>query len=99
MNPQAKATIQWIPASEGGRKQPPSGPRYLAIVQFDEDRAWPNEKWDLVLELTEAGRSDLESKATISFLGEAAPHHLLKTGAKFSLFEGLRTVARGDIVG
>lgn len=42
--------------------------------------------------------SEYETVSEIRFLMENAPHHLLKSGVKFKLFEGAKEVASGEIM-
>src|SRR5262245_57834680 len=100
MNPNAKASITWIPEVEGGRAKPPyGGDRYVTIVRFDQDQSWPEQAWSLVLELQPGETKGLKTEGTIYFLVEQAPHHLLRPGQEFGLYEGRRLVARGRVVG
>ena len=42
--------------------------------------------------------SEYETISEIGFLMGNAPHHLLKSGVKFKLFEGAKEVASGEIM-
>jgi hypothetical protein len=94
------ARIHWIPHAEGGRVNPPKGPgRYPTIARFDCDRSeWPDRKWTLVVELDEDAPGRQDSLATAHFLSKEAPHAFLAPGNAFSLYEGHRMVARGEIL-
>lgn len=97
--PSAKAKLRWVPENKGGRASLPSGPRYVTVSRFeDEKEKYPAEAWSLVVDfespLDEAGVMD----ATVRFLVEDAPHYLLHPGSHFELYEGLKLVAIGEII-
>jgi hypothetical protein len=97
-----RAKIRWLSEAEGGRKAPPTGPKYAAPARFgDISDRWPNEAWSLVVEFVEPPDVSLETKASVWLLvGDEpnAPNHLLHLGSRFDLFEGYKLVARGEIV-
>ena len=42
----AKGKIYWVPADAGGRKAPPTGPRYSSVARFKDHNAnWPEQAW------------------------------------------------------
>ena len=96
-----KAKIRWTTAEDGGRKAPPSGPRYSAVARFESEAAkWPHEAWSIMAELPGPPDESLEVIADIHLLApDKAPAHLLQAGNRFDLFEGTRLVARGEILG
>ena len=89
----AVATVRWLDASEGGRHRPVSGLRYMAPVHMDGVR---DGCWTLVVNRS---REDAQAEETVlvHFLMEDAPHDLLREGAEFTLQEGARTVAEGEV--
>ena len=104
--PQQKmfAVIRWIPKDQGGRIVPPQGtgtPPYATLLNFtDNGETWPSdESWSLVVEKQSAGAVKLEWIAHVHFLASEAPHHLLRAGRTFDLFEGKKCVAQGFICG
>lgn len=85
---EVRAKITWTRA-------PPTREVYFAPVHFDGDPTWPNEAWSLVVKQPS---EDDPGTYPIRFLVPEAPHHLLKRGARFTLYEGPRAVATGIIV-
>jgi hypothetical protein len=53
--------------------------RYVQPAKFPDA---PDDTWSVVLEFNEP------THGTASFLAAAAPHHLLKRGVTFQMFEG-----------
>ena len=100
MNGQGKkAKIYWRNRTEGGRTKPPSGLQYVTVARFEDEKdKWPEEAWSLVLEFDTLPDESLISVATVSFLVEDAPHHLLHVGSRFELFEGHKCVADGEVI-
>lgn len=98
MRQKVKARIVWVPAAQGGRTKPPSGPQYSTVVRFEGDPDWPNEAWSIVAEWNPSTTSEEFVLAEVGFLVEEAPQHRLVPGAKFELYEGKRVVARGEVV-
>lgn len=94
----ALARVCWVPETEGGRKIPPTGHRYVTVARFEEDKTWPDEAWSLVMDFSESPIDTRCVTADVHFLVPEAPAHLLTTGSKFELFEGRRCVARGEIL-
>lgn len=94
-----RAKIRWLTAAEGGRQDPPTGRRYVAPARIEGLEAnWPAEAWSLVLEFVPGSVSQLEFEASVRFLSEGAPHHLLQPGRSLELYEGARRVAVGTII-
>jgi len=82
-----RATVAWIPASQGGRVAIPSGPTYSTVSRwpgFDDQSAWS------VVLVLESGNP---YSALVRFLVDAAPWERLVPGARFEIFEGSRKVA------
>lgn len=100
-NPQKllfSAAIEWISQEQGGRKLPPSGPRYLAPARFG---AWTGDgaedaQFTLIADLV-TKHGDFHWDAIVSFMVPDAPHQLLCLGALFEYYEGRRCVAKGRI--
>lgn len=94
-----KARVCWVAKEEGGRNSPPSGPRYITVARFEEDKeSYPKEAWSLVLELSISPDSSLCVTAGVRFLVDDAPKHLLHPGSSFELYEGRQLVARGQVI-
>jgi len=100
MKPFAEAMISWVPQDQGGRKQIPPGPVYRGVARFEDDRdRWPNEAWSIVVTLLRPyGKRRHGHLAKVSFLSDEAPHEMLRSGARFSLMEGDRVVAKGVVL-
>jgi hypothetical protein len=93
-----KAAVRWLTREEGGRKEQPIGPRYVADGRFlAHAEKWEIEGWDLVV--TKIGDMDEPTQwlAEVHFRVEEAPHEWLTPGAEFELYEGKRKVAVGRI--
>jgi hypothetical protein len=103
MKKTAKARIRWLPPQAGGRKTPPTVPRYSTVVHFKGDTIeWPKMQWSLVVELDEPLTDSLEATATVWFLAHdhpETPNHFLEPGNLFELLEGGKVVATGEIIG
>lgn len=96
----AKARIHWLSPDAGGRKSPPTGPRYSTLVRFvDETSDQSDCRWSIVVEFTEPLNKSLETIADIWFLVSDAPHYLLQPGRRFELCEGHQVVAKGEVIG
>ncbi len=94
-----KAKVCWVKEEEGGRQSPPSGPRYVTVARFDEEKdKWPNEAWSLVVNFHHPPDESLCMIADVRFLMPEAPVELLHTGSTFELFEGAKVVARGEVL-
>ena len=92
----AQAKINWSPPEDGGRKNIlPINMRYCPIIVFEAEQ--PGETlWSAEVYNTNVnGRASLSN---VSYLVDDAPYYLLKTGNKFSLYEGQRIVAEGIIL-
>jgi hypothetical protein len=94
-----KAKVDWVPIEEGGRQSPPSGPRYITVARFEDDKdKYPEEAWSLVLEFSDSANDPRSVVADVKFLAEGAPVELLHEGSKFELYEGHRLVATGKVL-
>jgi hypothetical protein len=98
----AKARIRWIPFDLGGRKRPPTVPRYSTVIHFEGDTDWPQDAWSIVADFDETPNESLETIANVWFLAyenAATPNHFLEPGNRFELVEGGKVVATGEIIG
>ncbi len=95
-----KATIEWIPADNGGRSNgPPHGPDYAAPAKFvAHEDTWLTEAWDLLVRRHDLGGASDKWLAEVRFRMPQAPHHWLTPEAEFELYEGRRCVARGRLM-
>lgn len=93
------ARITWLKPEEGGRRLPPSGPRYSAPARFEGQTAGPEgANWSLVVDLKSHPPGGADWIAEVRYLVADAPHELLLLGARFELYEGKKCVARGVII-
>ena len=93
------ARITWRTPEEGGRRVPPSGPRYIAPARFEGQAAGPEgAKWSLVVDPISHPPGSAEWVAEVRYLVDEAPHELLLLGARFELYEGKKCVAHGVII-
>lgn len=93
----ALADITWLTFDQGGRRALPTTQPYRCIIRFQDD---PNRKfgtWDVEVEFVERPRVGRRSKATLSFISDAAPIRLLRGGSRFELTEGPKVVAQGEV--
>jgi hypothetical protein len=95
------AQIRWLRDDEGGRLQPPPGPRYSTVARFEwqTEELWRAEAWSLVIEFN--GRPDESGQqvAGVRFLSEKGPTKWLQPSSKFFLYEGEKKVAEGIVLG
>jgi len=99
MKNKATARICWIPANAGGRKMPPTGEQYATVASFDNTPTDPAQPiWSLVIKFLEPVDTSLCGLANVRFLAPEGPEHWLMPGKRFSLFEGTRKVATGEII-
>jgi len=92
------ARITWLTPEEGGRRLPPSGPRYTAPTRFESQPPGPEgANWSLVVDRMPQSPGSMEWIAEVHYVAEEAPHELLLPGACFELYEGKKCVARGVI--
>ncbi len=93
------ARITWLKPEEGGRRVPPSGPRYVAPARFDAQAAGlEGANWSLVVDLQSHPAGATDWIAEVRYLVGEAPHEVLLQGARFELYEGKKCVARGVII-
>jgi hypothetical protein len=93
------ARITWLTPEEGGRRQPPPGPRYSAPVRFEgQPVGAEGANWSLVVDLVSRPPGSADWIAEVRYLVDEAPHELLRVGACFELYEGKKCVARGIII-
>jgi hypothetical protein len=92
--------VRWLPIEEGGRQKPPRGPTYSTVAKFvDATANWSTNAWSVVLEYAESTNQPMECRASIRFLSDDAPEHLLTVGSHLDLYEGAKLVARAEVVG
>ncbi len=65
----------------------PTGRQYLAVSRFEDDTNRPRGAWTLVIDFDEPPREEDWTDVTICFLVPDAPHHSLRPGARFELYE------------
>jgi hypothetical protein len=98
MNNSHRAMISWISAEDGGRMQPPPGPKYIGVVQFEEDPSEPFGAWSLAVNFERRFSGGKVILAQVQFLVDEAPDQLLHSGSRFALFEGRKRVAKGVVL-
>lgn len=99
MNHSVRTKINWLPPEAGGRQKPPAGPRYSTVAKFtDEEAEQSDQAWSIVIEFSEKPDESGCSEGELRFLVSDAPVHLLYPGNHFSLFEGQRLVATGEVI-
>ncbi len=98
-----RAVIQWVPKEEGGRSRLPTGdgpPFYSPEVRF-LDEPWPNPDvaWSMIVRKDHESSDPYHWVADVEFRVFDAPHDSLREGREFELYEGMKCVARGKLVG
>lgn len=92
------ARIHWKTPEEGGRKSIPPGPRYSTPARFRSAwDDWDHGAWSLVVDKSSELEGTKDWIASVRFLFEDGPQHLLVEGAEFELFEGQKSVAIGKV--
>lgn len=79
------AVIYWVPVESGGRRVVPERGVYSTVARFEDDENWPHEAWSLVLHIDRSYRNGRYAHASIEFLSEDAPRHLLGAGSRFEV--------------
>lgn len=91
-----KALVVWIKSEDGGKKKIPEIESiFYPMIKIDGDNKMIN--WSLFL-INKKFISEYQTISKIGFLMKNAPHHLLKPGVKFKLFEGAKEIASGEIM-
>jgi hypothetical protein len=99
MNPRVRAIIRWVPASRGGRRQPPRPVAgYAAPARFESDAAQEQGPWSLRIAEASELRGGEAVEVRVTFVMPDAPHDLLREGERFELLEGRKVVAKGVVV-
>ncbi len=95
-----RASIRWLKPEQGGKDAPPAGHQYSTVARFShqKDDEWVKNAWSLVLDLEGAADLNWVQFANIRFLSPEGPTSWLAHGAHFSLFEGRRKVAEGEVL-
>ena len=88
--------IFWYPMDEHGRKAPPPGPRYFAVIRLNSPDV--AEDWSVSLDLSPQSEHKYCRDAMLSFVSEEAPFSTLSPGRAFHLFEGRWAVAEGVVL-
>ena len=91
-----KAMVIWVKPEDGGKKMIPTIELpFYPMIKINDDNKMID--WSLCL-TNKQFISEYETISEIGFLMGNAPHHLLKSGVKFKLFEGAKEVASGEIM-
>jgi len=99
MHHEARAIIRWVPASRGGRQQPPpSAQGYTAPARFESDPQEHRGVWSVRVIQAKSLRGAELIDAEIQFVMPNAPHDLLKEGERFEFVEGRKVVAKGVVM-
>lgn len=90
------ALIVWIKPEDGGMKKIPKIEFWFyPMIKIGSDNKMIN--WSLFL-INKQFISEFQTISEIGFIMKNAPHHLLKSGEKFKLFEGAKEIASGEIM-
>lgn len=89
--------VFWYPAEERGRKAPPAGPKYYAVVRFDSGLP-SSQDWSVLLEFGPRSQHLYCRDAMLSFVSDGAPIASMSPGVAFHLFEGRWPVAEGVVI-
>ena len=95
MSKRFEAKIYWLPESEGGRREIPTGEKYAPIIVLN-----PSEKsgdfWSAFV-INKLVLNTNETLSDIEYLSNKAPDNLA-SGVEFVLSEGSKLVANGVIL-
>lgn len=93
------AKLRFLPPEQGGRRSRPIGPHYSTAAEFEGVSGHSSsDTWSVIATFRDAIDEEGDVTAEIEFLSPDAPQELLTEGAHFTLMEGARTVARGEII-
>lgn len=96
MNEYVKVNIEWLTKKEHLEQIPEDGIRFCTQIKFDEE----GEKipqWTAEIIITKCIGQYLYS-GNLRYLFEQAPKYLLKSGKKFTIFDGPFLVAKGEVL-
>ena len=98
MTKQAKARLKWlIPFPESGMS--PRGRKFSLPAKFDHQGAdWTNNAWSLVVEGDTRPDARGVQEVQICFLMRNAPSEWLVHGRRFTMQEGEKPIAEGEIM-
>lgn len=98
MSKQAKARLRWlVPLPKSGVS--PRGRRFSLPAKFDhQGDNWTKNAWSLVVESRAQSDARGVQDVQVHFLMPNAPAEWLERGRKFTLHEGAKPVAEGEIV-
>ena len=92
-----KVKIEWVPASEGGRRNiMPIGMRYCPIIVLEKTLTNDNTLWSA--EVYNTAIENRISYADLTYLSQEAPYYLLTHERRFDLYEGQAVMGRGIII-
>ena len=90
------AKILWMKPENGGKAYlPPLGEPFYPMIKLESDKDLIN--WSFCL-INKAFTAEYETLSSVGFLMETAPLHLLQKGVRFTLFEGTKKIACGEII-
>ena len=93
------AKLRFLPPEQGGRRSRLIGPHYSTAAEFEGvSGGSSSEAWSIIATFRDAIDEGGDVTAEIEFLSPEAPQELLAKGARFTLVEGTRTVARGEFI-
>ena len=91
------AKIEWLPTTQGGRKNLPSGNKYCPIIITEGNVFDPQKEcWSIIISDTQV-IDTFKTISKIQYLSEKAPKNL-SPGVNFMLYEGFKLVATGIIL-
>lgn len=93
------ALLHWVTAEEGGRQSPFLGDTYHPIIHVSGDASWPDAMWSARVQFIDRSEDGRTALVEVFFFNTVdAPIDLLYAGNTFSLYEGNRQVATGEIL-
>lgn len=91
-----KALVVWIKPEDGGKNKIPEIEFvFYPMIKIVGDENLIN--WSLFL-INKKFISKYQTISEIGFLMKNAPHHLLRPGIRFTLFEGAKEIAYGEVM-
>ena len=93
------ARLRWLRPEQGGRREPPSGPKYSTVARFDEtEEHWLRHAWSVVVDFTTPPGPTWTHIVSVRFLSNTGPAELQAPDRVFALYEGHRKVAEGLVL-
>lgn len=91
-----KVYIEWLNKGISKSEVPPEGIRFCPQIRFDDEKN-KDPNWTAEIIIRRWGDNS-SCFAELRYLFDKAPHHLLKQGKTFIIFDGPNKIANGKVV-